>query len=515
MTISRPLVRWAATLLAGVAMVLTFAPFGAWWLQPLLLAVLLHHWRTLPPRRAALAGFVFAMGWFGAGVSWVYVSMHDVGGMPAAIAGLATLLFAAILAAYWALAGWVHSRIATATWRHLLFVTPSVITLAEWLRSWVFTGFPWIGPGYAYTDGPLAGFAPLVGVFGMTYLAALLGALLASGYSTERTKQRILVLGAVGLVMLGGHLLKTLTWTTPAGAPLQVRLVQGNIPQDLKFVPGRFESTVDRYLGLSGGPATQLILLPETALPRMLHAIPREVLDRFDRLARQQGATLITGVPRSEPGLPAGAAANRPRTTAPYFNSAVSLGLEAGQGYDKSHLVPFGEFIPFGFRWFVNLMNMPLGDFSRGGVGQTPIQVAGQQIAVNICYEDLFGEEIITALPKATILANISNLAWFGDSLAPHQHLQASRMRAIEAGRPVLRATNTGATAAIDYDGRTIDMLPFFSAGVLNTNVQGRSGMTPYALGGNLPLILFCVVALGWSALARGAKRLLPADAQG
>ncbi len=496
-------------------MVLTFAPFGAWWLQPLLLAVLLHHWRMLVPGRAALAGFVFAVGWFGAGVSWVYVSMHDIGGMPAPVAGLATLLFATILAAYWALAGWVQSRIAAPVWCHVLVVAPSSITVAEWLRSWVFTGFPWIGPGYAYTDGPLAGIAPLAGVFGMTYLAALLGGLLALGHGTGSTRQRIVILGTLGMAMLGGHWLKSMAWTVPAGVPLQVRLVQGNIPQDLKFIPGRFESTVERYLGLSEGPPAHLILLPETALPRMLHAIPREVLDRFDLLARRQGATLITGVPRTGPVLPEDATARGTRTVAPYFNSAVSLGLEAGQGYDKSHLVPFGEFIPFGFRWFVELMKIPLGDFSRGAPGQTPIQVAGQQIAVNICYEDLFGEEIIAALPAATILANISNLAWFGDSLAPHQHLQASRMRAIEAGRPMLRATNTGATAAIDYDGRIIDTLPFFTTGALDTRVQGRSGMTPYALGGNLPLILFCVLSLGWSGVVCLRKQLPPAAAQG
>ena len=527
-------------------MIFTFAPFGLWWLQPLLLAVLFVLWSRATPRRAALLGFAFGMGWFCAGVSWVYISMHDVGGMPMAVAGLATILFAIMLAAYTALAGWVVATLgtrlaappigagATTTPVQALLVLPAAFTLCEWLRGWVFTGFPWIAPGYAHTDGPLAGFAPLMGVHGLTYLAALAGALAASMVPPRMTSMargtlagrgavsdlgtaparkamvgadvramppkpaprdgpgdlaRLLALPSGALIALCviGMALRGIEWTQPVGKPLSVSLLQGNIPQELKFVDGRFESTLDIYEVLATRHASTLIVLPETALPRMLHAIPPRALQRFDTLASQRGATLITGVPRAE-------------SSARYFNSAISLGRNAQQTYDKSHLVPFGEFIPFGFQWFVDLMRMPLGNFTAGGAAQTPMRVTDQHVAVNICYEDLFGEEIIRQLPQATLLLNISNVGWFGDSLAPHQHLQASRMRAIETGRVMLRATNTGATAVIDAHGHITHALPFFNEGALAASVQGRTGATPYVRTGNWVVIGFCLLALIWCA---------------
>ena len=543
-------------------MIFTFAPFGLWWLQTFLLAALFVLWSEATPRRAALLGFVFGMGWFCAGVSWVYISMHHVGGMPMAIAGLATILFAIMLAAYTALAGWVSATLqahraappaagppaarAIITPVQALLVLPAAFTLCEWLRGWVFTGFPWIAPGYAHTDGPLAGFAPLVGAHGLTYLAVLAGALVAAmaasvmtsmaasmvsprmastarGTLTERAavtqrgaaparkamvgaddramppesapraslgsivRPLLVPAGALIALCIAGMSLRGIEWTQPVGKPLSVSLLQGNIPQELKFVEGRFESTLDIYERLATRHASTLIVLPETALPRMLHAIPPRALQRFDTLASQRGATLITGVPRAE-------------SSTRYFNSAISLGRDAQQTYDKSHLVPFGEFIPFGFQWFVDLMRMPLGNFTSGGAAQSPMRVADQQVAVNICYEDLFGEEIIRQLPQATLLLNISNVGWFGDSLAPHQHLQASRMRAIETGRVMLRATNTGATAVIDAQGRVTHALPFFSEGALAASVQGRSGATPYVRTGNWGVIGFCLLALIWCA---------------
>ncbi len=521
-------------MIAGAAMILTFAPLGLWWLQPFLLAVLFVLWCGAPPRRAALLGLTFGMGWFCAGVSWVYISMHDVGGMPMAIAGLATVLFAIMLASTTALTGWVVARLgtrlvapsstaaATIPMVQALLVLPAAFTLSEWLRGWVFTGFPWIAPGYAHTDGPLAGFAPLVGVHGVTYLAVMVGALVASMVMSmsyrvmnhvDPASARKALVGEAHQTMppeaalvasLGGNLralavpagvllaicvvgtaLRSIAWTQPVGNLLSVSLLQGNIPQELKFVDGRFESTLAIYERLATRHASTLIVLPETALPRMLHTIAPATLQRFDTLASQRGATLITGVPRAQ-------------APARYFNSAISLGREAQQTYDKSHLVPFGEFIPFGFQWFVDLMRMPLGNFTSGDTTQTPMRVADQRIAVNICYEDLFGEEIIRQLPEATLLLNVSNVGWFGDSLAPHQHLQASRMRALETRRVMLRATNTGATAVISAQGRVTDALPFFTEGALAATVQGRSGATPYVLTGNWLVITLCALALAW-----------------
>lgn len=486
--------RIVAAAVAGAGMVLTFAPFGAWWLQPFLLAILFMIWNPLPSRRAAMVGFAFGMGWFVTGVSWVYISMHDVGGMPVSVAALATFLFAVILSSYTALAGWLQARLTAGIWTQALLVTPAALTLCEWLRGWVFTGFPWIAPGYAHTDGPLSGFAPLVGVHGVTYVVAcsagVLSLLLVPSRSPEISRKPLVgaalrPVAALALIMLAGSGLRLIEWTEPTGKPLRVSLLQGNIPQEIKFVEGRFESTIDTYVSLIQRYPATLMVLPETALPRMLHAIPRHVLERLDGLARQHGATLITGVPRAE-------SATR------YFNSAIALGQPSIQHYDKRHLVPFGEFIPPGFRWFVDLMRMPLGDFTPGTATQSAMQVVDQRVAINICYEDLFGEEIIQPAPGATLLLNISNVAWFGDSLAPHQHLQASRMRALEAGRPMLRATNTGATAVIDHRGAVVRVLPFFVEDGLVAEVQGRGGATPYVRTGNVLVILLCAGVLGW-----------------
>ena len=510
------LLQLAGALCAGSAMIVTFAPFGAWWLQPGLLAILFVLWSDAAPRRAALLGFVFGMGWFCAGVSWVYISMHDVGGMPMPVAALATLLFAVMLAGYTALAGWLQACLRPGPRVRTLIVIPAAFTLCEWLRGWVFTGFPWIAPGYAHTDGPLAGFAPLVGVHGLTFLAALLGSLLASllAHALTPAWSRKPLVGAarmpIGMAQLpqlpqlpllpllllaavpaAGWGLRTIEWTLPAGKPLAVSLIQGNIPQELKFVEGRFEATLDAYTRLAEQHPATLIVFPETALPRMLHTIRPEILQRLDTLASQRGATLITGVPRAQADQ---GGAGR------YFNSAISLGREAGQHYEKSHLVPFGEFIPFGFRWFVDLMQIPLGDFTSGAQTQVPMHIGDQRIALNICYEDLFGEEIIRQLPQATLLLNLSNVAWFGDSLAPHQHLQASRLRALETGRPMLRATNTGATAVIDARGAVTHALPFFTKAALTAQVQGRSGATPFARTGNWPVIALCALALAFCA---------------
>ena len=487
-------------------MILTFAPLGYWWLQPLLLAVLILLWADAPPGRAAALGFAFGMGWFGAGVSWVYISMHDIGGMPMLVALLATLLFAMVLAGYPALAGWLQARLAPTPWWRITIAVPAAFTVCEWLRGWVFTGFPWIAPGYAHSDGPLAGYAPLVGAHGLTFLAVLAAGLIAHAFAaaTLRTPSKSLVqallrpIAVLGVLIAAGISLRAVEWTHPVGAPLEVSLLQGNIAQELKFVEGRFEATLDTYARLAERHPARLIVMPETALPRMLHAIPEAALQRLDGLAGSRGATLITGVPRAE-------SATR------YFNSALSLGRDAGQRYDKAHLVPFGEFIPFGFRWFVDLMQMPLGDFTSGGARQVPLQVGDQRIAINICYEDLFGEEIIGQLPVATLLLNLSNVGWFGDSLAPHQHLQASRMRALEAGRPMLRATNTGATAVIDARGNVTQALPMFREGALAATVQGRSGTTPYVLTGNWGIISLCAGTLLWAAWRM--RRRVPAPA--
>ena len=489
----------------GAISVAGLAPLHWWWLPPLTLAGLMLLWREAAPKRAALLGFGFGLGWFCAGISWVYVSMHDVGGMPAPLAGLATLLFAAYLALFPALAGWLQARLAPtsaaahAPYWHALLLVPAAWTLAEWLRGWLFTGFPWAALGYAQTDGPYAGYAPLLGIAGLNYLTACVAALLALGCSlwrqTGRVRGVLVPLAGIAASLLLGLALRQVEWTQPSGAPLKVSLFQGNVPQDLKFVPGRFESTLASYRRLVEAHPAELMVLPETALPRMLHQIPIEYLQQLAAFARDHQANLIVGVPRAE-------------SSERYFNSAISLGQNPVQTYNKSHLVPFGEFIPWGFHWFVELMQIPLGDFTRGDAVQAPMLLNGQRVALNICYEDLFGEEIIRQLPEATLLVNMSNIAWFGDSLAPYQHLQISRMRSLETGRPMLRATNTGATAVIDAHGRVTAALQSFTEGALTATVQATRGATPYVRWGNWPAIIFCAAVLAWFAWrARRARR--------
>ena len=272
------------------------------------------------------------------------------------------------------------------------------------------------------------------------------------------------------------------------GAPLTVSLLQGNIPQELKWDESRFAATVRLYQSMTRESVARLTVLPETAIPRFLDQIDPELLRALAQTARSRGADLIIGLPLRE-------ASGR------YYNSVLSLGASPMQRYDKVHLVPFGEFIPPGFGWVLSVLKIPLVDFSRGSAGQAPLALAGQKIAVNICYEDAFGEEIIRFLPEATLLVNVSNIAWFGDSLAPHQHLQMAQLRALESGRFMLRATNTGMSAIIDHHGNIAAVLPAFTQGTLNGSAQGRSGATPYVRWGNAPVVVLALLACGLAAL--------------
>jgi apolipoprotein N-acyltransferase len=468
-----------AAFLLGAATVLGFAPIGLAPLPFFSAAGLLWLWQKAAPRRAAALGFAYGLGLFLAGVSWVYISLHDYGDMPAPLAAIATLLFCAFLALYPALAGYLQARLAGPLAAKQLLSTPALWALTEWLRDWVFTGFPWLTLGYSQADSPLGGYAPIVGVFGLSWLIWLCAGLLLA---LARAQRRGLAVAALALVFGLGYGLEQVEWTRAQGAPVSVSLLQGNIAQDLKWDATRFAATVQLYRRLTERSAARLTILPETAIPRFLDQLDPELVRELDQSARSHGGDLIIGVPlRDGPGR--------------YYNSAVSLGASPSQRYDKTHLVPFGEFIPPGFGWVLSVLKIPLADFARGRAAQPPLALAGQKIAVDICYEDAFGEEIIRTLPEATLLVNVSNVAWFGDSLAPHQHLQISQLRALETGRYMLRATNTGMTAIIDDHGHVVAVLPAFTQGTLSGSAQGRSGATPYVRWGNAPLVLLALLA--------------------
>jgi len=475
--------------LAGAAMVLAFAPFGLFPVALVSLAVLTHLWITARgPWQAAWLGFAFGFGLFLAGVSWVYVSLHRFGGMPAPLAAVATVGFCALLALYPALAGYAQARLRAAPALRAALVIPACWTLAEALRATLFTGFPWLTLGSAVLDAPLAGFSPLAGVYGASLAAACVSGLL---WCVALGQARWLAAAAFVLIGVGGAVLRGVAWTTPVGAPLAASVLQGNVPQDLKFDPMRYARTLETYARLAEAGPARLIVLPETAVPRMLDSVDPAYLARLEAAAKRNGGDLLLGVPvRTAPGE--------------YYNAVLSLGASPRQLYYKAHLVPFGEFVPPGFGWVVRLLEIPLSDFSRGPARARPLEVAGQRVAVNICYEDAYGRELIRQLPEATLLVNVSNVAWFGDSLAPAQHLQIARARALETGRMHLAATNTGVTAAIGADGRVLARLEPFTEGRLEVQVQGYAGATPYVRTGDWPALGACLALV--IAFARRAR---------
>ena len=452
---------------------------------------------------------VFSMVWFGAGLSWLYISMHDVGGMPAPMAALAVILFAAYLSLYPTAATWWAWRTGAAMSAPTLALRlAGAWTLAEIARGWVFTGFPWLAIGYGQIDGPLEGLAPLGGVYaigGITVaIASLTATALISGprrlAPLARTQCLLAAVVLIGLPLASSPA----QWTRPVGPALSVRLLQGNVPQSLKFSPEVARAAMGNYLTAYEAGTAALTILPETAWTIPWENTPEDLARRLMKHAAG-GHAIAVGMPliRMEPER---------REFRP--TNSVALFAASSEGtvtmppllYDKRHLVPFGEFIPWGFGWFVRMMQIPLGNFGRGSASQQPFPVGGQKLAFNICYEDLFGEESIEAVRApghATILANISNIGWFGRSHALPQHLQISRMRALETGRPMIRATNTGMTAHIDARGQVIAALPAHTSGALDIRVQGTEGLTPYVRFGNWPALGLALIAVLMTSAAR------------
>ncbi len=482
--------------LLGAASVLAFAPFEWYFIGWLTMAGLFALLRsTTGWRQAALIGFAFGSGWFGVGTSWVFVSLSVFGGLPPAIAGIATALFCAVLAFFpaFAAAGFVRFRPESALLQAGTYA--AIWTLAEWVRSWLFTGFPWLSLGYSQAPPSIfSGIAPVLGVYGVSLATALFSALLVVAAGAVSINQRVIV-SALAIALLGaGAGLRAMSWSEPTGVPVRVALLQGNVPQDLKWRPEKLGESLQIYDRLMREHPATLTVLPETAIPAFLDQIPPQYLERLLTHALDQQGDLLFGV----------AVGDGQR----YANAAASIGLSPTQLYSKSHLVPFGEFVPPGFQWFLDMMRIPMSNFMPGPDRQPPLEIGGQRVAVNICYEDVFGTEIIRALPEATLLVNLSNTAWFGDSLAQPQHLQIAQLRALETGRPMLRATNTGMTAVVGADGRVQAVLPPFIRDALVVEVSGHSGTTPYVRWGNAAVLLLCLLLLLPAGLRRAAATL-------
>lgn len=476
--IQRPLAVDTATAAAlGAVFSLPFVHTNAWWLHLICLGLLAWRSATSAPARAALLGLVFGGAWLGAGTWWLFISLHRYGGLAAPLAALAVSLLALALSGFLALALalFAHRRRGVVWTDAILFAALWLAT--ELARGVIFTGFPWLATGYGQIDGPLAALAPWVGVYGIGFVVAVCAALPALAMASSMPRWRVAAHGLLAIGLLAAAPLAEHGFTTSAGR-LGVSLVQTNVMQDEKFDPLRMPQALDwlsKALHAAPGP---LVVAPETAVPLLPSQLGAQAWAQLQAPFRDGGKAALLGLPLGS-------------FEAGYTNSVAGLSRQTAMlpsgyyRYDKQHLVPFGEFVPPGFRWFVDLMTIPLGDFARGPKVPPSFHFSGQRIAPNICYEDLFGEELALrfADPRLapTLLANVSNIGWFGDTIAVPQHLNISRMRSLELQRPMLRATNTGATAVIDHRGHVTASLAPFTRGTLDTQVEGRLGLTPFA----------------------------------
>ena len=476
-----------SSFLLGVLTVLGFAPFYLFPVPVITIACLLYFWRkSETPLQAALLGFCFGMGMFGAGVTWIYISLHEFGAVPMPIAVLLLLILCSYLSLYVTVTGWVVRKLqfeAPLVW--VLFVS-SLWTLSEWLRGVVsFFGFPWLTIGYSQVpSSPLAGYSAVTGVYGVSLILILSAAFISLLFEKKfRSWRNILFLPVIWIIGLG---LQFINWTEPQGEPVSVSLLQGNISQEMKWRPEHVIQTMDTYAKLAFASNSRLIIAPEISLPLARDKVSANYLKQISTHAKQNNGDILIGM--IETGGNSG----------DYYNSMFSFGTSSEQTYRKFHLLPFGEFIPLKplFGWIINILKIPLTDFSRGELNQKPMSLAGQSVAINICYEDAFGEELIYQLPQATLLANVSNDAWFGRSIGPHQHLQISQMRALETGRYMLRATNTGVSAIINEHGVVLQQADVFKATILNGLVQGYTGATPYVRFGNSLVLGFVWISL-------------------
>ncbi len=503
--------RWATWLAlpAGAAVSLAFAPFGWWPLAILATAYLFALWQDAAPRRVALSGFLFTAGTFLAGTYWLYHSVYEIGHAPLALTIFVIVTIAGVMGGYTALLGYVLARwVRVQGAVRWLVVLPAAVAVLEWFRGWFLSGFPWLALGYTQTDAPLAGFAPLLGVYGVTFFVTLTaGAVVGLLFGTAQA--RIVVGSTAAAIWILGFVLWGREWTQPTGKPVTVALVQGAIPQAMKLDQSQFEHILEVYRKLTAPHlGTDIIVWPESAL-----AVPVDMLGGFLGpqwdAAKRSGSTLVLGQLRRDPRRDV------------YYNAVLALGDEP-QWYAKRRLVPLSEYFPVPefVRGWLQGMDLPYSGFEAGGDSQPALDAAGQKLGVTVCYEDSYASDQLAVLKEATLLVNVTNDAWFGDSTAAHQHLQISRMRALEAGRTMLRAANDGVSAIIGPDGRVTATLPRFQPGVLTGTVQPRIGLTPYARVGNWPTIVFSsavllaliVLRLSPKTTARSDRRSVVAD---
>jgi apolipoprotein N-acyltransferase len=479
-------------ILAGVAEL----PYGGWIQIPVLA---LAWWQLEAIHSQKLSfhfalGLVFGLGYFVVGLWWLYISLHDIGGMNPILSVTAVLLLSAYMALYFSLASLAIPLFQKSKWSGLLLAA-SWVTM-EFLRGYIFTGFPWMGLAESQINGPFAPIAPIFGGLACTFLVIWIS------WELLQCRKRIAFSATIILIAIGSaQITKLASFTKPVGEAISVRLIQGNFEQTLKFNPQAIGQQIDFYASEIKKEPADLIIIPETAFPWPQNNLPSGLLNYLQDFSNVSSSNVLLGLigeTSTERGMQ-------------YTNRATGLSPNsAPYQYDKAHLVPFGEFIPPGFYWFIKAFNVPLSDFARGGLEQIPFHILRKNqdtihAAITICYEDVFGGELASRIHNSkepvNLLINMTNLAWFGQSQAPRQQLRLSQLRSLETGLPALRATNTGITSVLGPDGKLIQSLPEFTQASLSARVQAYAGKTPYVAWGNFPILSISCLLLIWGLI--------------
>jgi apolipoprotein N-acyltransferase len=474
--------------LMGAILPFAFAPLSIYVFAFIVPAVLLYQWQKSTPWQAFVKGAVFGLGFYGVGVSWVYISIHTYGNASVLVASLITLSMILFLTLGPATQGYVLVRLFGKKNPLILCLAafPATWVIWEWLRSLPLNGFPWLYLGYTQMPTPLRGFAPVIGVYGVSLMVAMIAGCVVLMSTRQWPKTKIQALVILLAILGAGWLLSDRQWTKPAGPPLTVSLVQANISQSLKWQPGQFEQILQTYESLTVPlwGVSRLIIWPEAALPAFPHQIPG-ILERLNQTAANHHTTLLLGILLGDP-------ANKE-----YFNGIELLGMDQGD-YRKRHLVPFGEYTPLKsvFAFLINYWNIPMSDFSAGPAKQAPLTAAGIRIAPFLCYEIAYPSEVLKYSRDSQLIVNISDDSWFGKSMASAQQAEMARMRALETGRVVLLGGNTGITAIINPLGVIVAAIPPHQSGVLNGKVIPMQGNTPLMRWRYYPLMGIIIILL-------------------
>jgi len=491
--------------IAGGLTTLAYAPYTLWWMPLLTVAMLVFmlHGAT-GAKQASLLGFSFGAGWFGAGISWVHVSIDQFGGLPL-VASLALMALLVIyLSLFPAFASWLSYRLRYRALTPLLFA--ACWTLAEWLRAELLTGFPWLSLGYSQTSAGLTNFAPLIGETGISFLLVFSAAALAQLCVSQRALPRYIYVLLAGFAFVISPYLKQFNGWHYTDKHISVLLVQGNVKQELRWAPEQEWPTMLKYLDLTRPHfQTDLVIWPEAAIPK-LEPLAEDYLDNLNRAALYADTAVISGIldynfksQQAWNNLIVLGKRQPDDTSGDYFYGHANR-------YSKHHLLPIGEFVPLEnwLRHLAPIFDLPMSSFTRGGYVQPNLVANGFHLLPAICFEIAFPAQIAANMTADTqLLLTVSNDAWFGDSIGPHQHLQIAQMRALEFGRPLLRATNTGVTATLDASGVISAKAAQFSETVLTDTLQLSQGMTPYASYGDWPLRIFSLVILFSGILLR------------